>query len=168
MATGRAMANLPAPGRHGRSRGSLFAVLAAVILLAVAGLGFVESRAPRPPASPPRGPGPDDVEFVATGLPAGYPWSVTVDGNVTATHQSTLAVALPAGNYSFEVTAYGYVPSPARGTLNTTDRTTTLEEVAFGLGHYALTIAESGLSPVPAGSSPSAGPNGPRTEARSR
>ena len=60
------------------------------------------------------------VEFVASGLGNGTPWSVTVDGNTYSSTNSTITVLLPYGTYSYSVgsTSFGYTPLNGSGSIS--------------------------------------------------
>lgn len=69
------------------------------------------------------------VRFSESGLPAGAPWSVTVDGVWTQSSSSTsIVIAVPTGSNTFAVSGYdiyypyaiyAYTPSPGSGTVHT-------------------------------------------------
>ena len=60
------------------------------------------------------------VEFVASGIGNGVPWSVSVNGNTYTSTNSTITVLLPYGTYSYSVSSesFGYAPLNASGTVS--------------------------------------------------
>ncbi|MCI4373092.1 MAG: hypothetical protein L3K02_05560, partial [Thermoplasmata archaeon] len=58
------------------------------------------------------------VTFTESGLPTGTNWTVSVEGVPRSTTATSLVLAEPSGNYSFQVGAVaGFLPTPANGSV---------------------------------------------------
>jgi hypothetical protein len=72
------------------------------------------------------------ITFRESGLPAGTPWEVTLDGKTHTSTSHTLAFSVSNGSYAFTVSASGYDPVPASGTIDV-DGSAVTQTIAFAL-----------------------------------
>ncbi len=66
------------------------------------------------------------VAFDEKGLPAGTPWSVTLDGVTKSGTGSKIMFSVSNGTYAYSVTAEDYEPAPSSGTVNVAGAATTI------------------------------------------
>ncbi|MGC8497134.1 MAG: YncE family protein [Thermoplasmata archaeon] len=88
------------------------------------------------------------IYFNETGLPAGTPWSVTLNGTVKTSTTSTIMFSEPNGSYIFSIESIsGYTISPQFNTINV-DGASVHESITFSPvppATYEITFMESGL-----------------------
>jgi len=85
------------------------------------------------------------VSFVATGLPSGQTWSVTLAGTINSSATSTITFAEPNGTWSFSVgTLSGRLASPASGTVPVSGAPV-VQGITWSGPFYAVAFIESGL-----------------------
>jgi hypothetical protein len=84
--------------------------------------------------------------FSETGLAAGTPWGVTIDGAAHTTSASSVSLLLTNGSYPYTVSAVPgyYAPQPADGTLSVAGASQSVS-VTYGRPSYTLTFTETGL-----------------------
>jgi hypothetical protein len=93
-----------------------------------------------------------ELQFIASGLPAGKNWSVTLTGqNITAENQSTvnpfIIFYVANGTYNFTVgTPPGYVASPSPGSVVIRNSSRNIT-IGIGTVSYAVYFNETGLPP---------------------
>jgi thermopsin len=91
-----------------------------------------------------------NVTFVASGLPNGTRWSVTVGGLPEGTTSSSLLFEEPNGSYPYAVGPVpGYTSSPSTGTLTVSGDNQSVRIVFSPVapGEYTVTFTEAGLAP---------------------
>lgn len=99
---------------------------------------------------------PSTLQFTATGLPAGTPWTVTLANGSARSNASQIDFGVVPGLFgygsvstSFEVTTPGpYFATPAGGTVSISPQQSSVEvNVTFSstAGYYPVTFTESGL-----------------------
>ncbi len=85
-----------------------------------------------------------NVTFVESGLPAGTPWSVTLNNITKYSKTNSITFQEPVGTYSYTVgSVQGYYVSQSTGTLSVTGNVKI--SVKFSPIVYTVTFAESGL-----------------------
>lgn len=86
------------------------------------------------------------VTFIQTGLPLGYYWQVTINGTTEFGYSNAINFTLPNGTYSFTVgQEFGYVVSPASGTV-TVSGSNTSQTIVFAYTQlYDVTFIMNGL-----------------------
>lgn len=85
------------------------------------------------------------IDFSETGLPLGTTWSVTLDGVLRSSPNSSVTFQLGNGTYSFSIAAVGgRIASPSSGTISVSGYSVA-EPVAFSTPTYRLTFTETGL-----------------------
>lgn len=88
------------------------------------------------------------IGFAESGLPSGTPWSVTLNGTLSASTGLDIEFIEPNGSYTFTVgNVAGYAPDPLSGTLTVDGAagTTSISFVAVPPDNYAVLFTESGL-----------------------
>jgi hypothetical protein len=142
-------------GRDRRGISSVVVVVVVVVVVAIVVLGVLYVVGDVSPSGGgsnktacATGAGSISVTFSSSGLPTGTAWSVTLNGTTKNSTTTTIAFAEPPGSYSFEVTAPGYAPSPATGTV-TLCSTAVVESVVFtgaGTDEFPVVFTETGLA----------------------
>ena len=87
------------------------------------------------------------VTFHETGLPLSNSasWSVTLDGSVSSSLNSTVSFREPNGSYFFTVDGFpGYVPSPSTGWINVQGGPVG-QNISWQTKNYTVTFSETGL-----------------------
>ncbi len=87
--------------------------------------------------------------FAESGLPAGTPWTVTINGesNTQTAPANVTVVGLTNGTYAFSVNASGFAASPESGTITIAGQNTS-EAIVFRplpVTNYTMTVEETGL-----------------------
>jgi len=84
------------------------------------------------------------VTFSATGLPAGSPWWVSMDGNTVSSNTSTVEFSEFNGTYNYTLGAHCYAGSPSSGEVTVAGANLT-EEISFDAA-ACLTVTPSTAS----------------------
>jgi len=86
------------------------------------------------------------VYFTVSGVPAGTSWSLTFDGTLYTTTNSTLVIpGVSPGTYAWNVTApAGYNATPSSGSITVTSSSVS-RGIAFSMFTYTVTFVETGL-----------------------
>jgi len=86
------------------------------------------------------------VTFAESGLPAGWLWSVTLNGSTLYSSSTSLSLREPNGTYAFTAAASGYVAAPSAGNLTVAggpvNRSITFTR---SFQQYSVTFTETGL-----------------------
>lgn len=92
-------------------------------------------------------PGYYSVAFVASGLPTGSAFNVTIEGAAPVeVGANTIDVLLANGSYSYQVLpVYGYSPDPSTGTVTVAGAGSTVDIAFAPVSMYLVTFTETGL-----------------------
>ncbi|MEM0129452.1 MAG: hypothetical protein QXG65_04760, partial [Thermoplasmata archaeon] len=84
--------------------------------------------------------------FSETGLANGTQWAVTVNGTIHASNTSTISVALPPGDYQYNVSNVSrYYPSPFQGIVVLKGSNVTTVPIQFSQTLFGVSFEETGL-----------------------
>jgi hypothetical protein len=86
-----------------------------------------------------------NVNFIESGLAAGTPWSVELNGTTEYSSTNTITFNEPNGSYSYIIGIYeGYSASPYSGTVTVNGASVSVS-ITFTQVKYSVTFTESGL-----------------------
>ncbi|MGC8580018.1 MAG: right-handed parallel beta-helix repeat-containing protein, partial [bacterium] len=85
------------------------------------------------------------ITFTETGLKAGTPWSVTLNGSTESSTTTSITFYVTAGTYTYTINSVnGYTVFPQSGTLNVVN-SNIIKSVVFTPIRYSVTFIEKGL-----------------------
>ncbi len=83
------------------------------------------------------------LNFTETGLPAGTPWTLVLNGTAHTTTASYIDLILSPGTYTYNVASYGY--STTSGSVDVVSSSVTVPVTFSKLPQYSVTFTETGL-----------------------